>query len=89
MIIWWYVRQWLKIELDKQTWLWRLYKKDRKEIPILSNEYRIATLNSINFMRWELKDILNNFIDRNKYKQEFWEEIQKALKTLQKLWENI
>lgn len=55
MIIWWFVRQWLKIELDKQTWLWRLYKKDWKEVPIFSDEYSVFTLNSLNFMRSELR----------------------------------
>lgn len=55
MIIWWFVRQWLKIELDKQTWLWRLYKKDWEEVPIFSDEYSVFTLNSLNFMRSELR----------------------------------
>ena len=55
--LWWYIRIWYwKIELDKKTWLWRLYKKDWKEVPIFSDEYATATLNATNemfdFMDW-------------------------------------
>lgn len=55
--LWWYIRIWYwKIELDKKTWLWRLYKKDWKEVPVFSDEYATATLNATNemfdFMDW-------------------------------------
>jgi hypothetical protein len=49
--LWWYIRiQYWKIELDKKTWLWILYKKDWKEVPIFSDEYTTATLNATNEM---------------------------------------
>ncbi len=58
----WYIRKWYwKIELDPKTWLWKLYKKDWKEVPIFSGEYATATLNAINEMMdltYEMKDYI-------------------------------
>jgi hypothetical protein len=57
---WGYIKYWYwKIELDTKTWLWKLYKKDWKEVPIFSDEYSIATLNAVNFMWSYAKDIIN------------------------------
>ncbi len=58
----WYLRKWYwKIELDPKTWLWKLYKKDWKEVPIFSDEYATATLNAINTM-WEAVDYFDKLI---------------------------
>jgi hypothetical protein len=56
---WWYLRQWYsKIEL--KDWLWKLYNKEWKEIPIFSDKYSIATLNAINEM-WDLANYIINY----------------------------
>ena len=58
----WYLRKWYwKIELDTKTWLWKLYKKDWKEVPIFSDEYATATLNAINEM-WHAVEYFRKLI---------------------------
>lgn len=53
-----YIRQWyLEIELDENSWLWKLYWSSWEEIPIFSDEYSIATLNAINTM-WDFIDFI-------------------------------
>lgn len=58
----WYLRQWYsKIEIS--DWLWKLFSKDWKEIPIFSDEYSTATLNAVNTM-WDVYYALKNEIKR-------------------------
>lgn len=69
-IKWWFIKQWYKwIELDIKTWLRRLHKKDWKEVPIFSDEYATATLNSFNIMREFVDDINEEYERRQKQKK--------------------
>ena len=64
-----YIRKWYwKIELDNKTWLWELYKKDWKKVPIFSDEYATATLNAINEMM-DLAYEMKEYIDEIKKKR--------------------
>lgn len=66
----WYIRKWYwKIELDKETWLWRLYQKDGKKVPIFSDEYATATLNAINVM-WDIAEMVMNEAEKRRKKWE-------------------
>lgn len=45
----WYIREWYS-NIKLEDWLWKLYDKNWKEIPIFSDEYSIVTLNAINLV---------------------------------------
>lgn len=65
----WYIRKWYwKIELDPKNWLWKLYKKDWKEVNIFSDEYATATLNAINEMLDAIRYFRKMIEQKNKEK---------------------